>query len=265
MSDQTGTAATEPKIQGVFSTEKTMVIGFGGTKRRVKQNVFAYVREEGDGRLSVQALNAKLVPKGDRTFISREELLSGYLPEPALYLNTVLPNIIRMEQAVARGDAARSKGELYTAEHDYKTALEYNEEHVRAVFGLGLVYLERGDDENAIKIFQKLVKIDAAFKKEHKHLFNEFGIKLRKRKLYPQAMKFYARAYQLSRDDEHLLFNLGRTLFEKGKPSIAIRFLRKALEINPFFEESRRFLKRLERSFPSAFSSDLDIDDSLDL
>lgn len=243
-----------------------MVIGFGGTKRRVKQNVFAYVKEEDDGKLSVQPLNAKLVPMGDRTFISREELLSSYLPEPALYLNTVLPNIIRMEEAVARGDAARAKGELYTAEHDYKTALEYNEEHVRAVFGLGLVYLERGDDENAINIFHKLVKIDAAFNEEHKHLFNEFGIKLRKRKLYPQAMKFYARAHQLSRNDEHLLFNLGRTLFEKGKPTIAIRFLRKSLEINPLFEESRNFLKHLEGKESSVPDSDLEIDDSpLDL
>jgi tetratricopeptide (TPR) repeat protein len=253
-------ASNQPTIQGVFSSEKTMTIGFGATKRRVKQNVYSYVKEE-DGKLAVQPLNDKMVPVGAKTYISREELLKSYLPEPAVYLNTVLPNMVSMEQAVARGDAARERGELYTAEYDYKTALDMNEEHVRAVFGLGLVYLERGDDENAVKIFQKLVKIDAAFHEDHKHLFNEFGIKLRKRKLYPQALKFYSRAYHLSRQDDHLLFNLSRTLYEKGRPTIAARFLRKSLAINPDFEESRQFLNHLERKFPDASKTRLDLDD----
>ncbi len=266
MSEHNDDGAPKPIIQGVFSSEKSMTIGFGATKRRVKQNLYFYVKEE-DGKLAVQSLNANMAPTGAKTYINREELLKSYLPEPAVYLNTVLPNMVSMEQAVARGDAARAKGELYTAEYDYQTALALNEEHVRAVFGLGLVYLERGDDENAIKVFHKLVKIDAAFHMDHKHLFNEFGIKLRKRKLYPQALKFYSRAYHLSRQDDHLLFNLSRTLYEKGRPTIAARFLRKALAINPLFEESRKFLQHLEKKHPQTADADenapskLDIDD----
>ncbi|NMC50341.1 MAG: tetratricopeptide repeat protein, partial [Desulfovibrio sp.] len=64
--------------------------------------------------------------------------------------------------------------------------------------------------------------------------------------MYPQAMKYYARAYQLCKDDEHLIYNMARTLYEKGKPKISRRFLEKALHMKPDFEECLQFLEYLD-------------------
>lgn len=234
------------RIRGVFSAEEDIVLGFGGTKRRTKQNFYVYVVEDGQGRIEVQGLNKNLLPSGPKKSISREELLAKYLPEPGVWLNEVRPRLQDLEGHVKKGDEHRAKGANYSAEFEYQNALGLDEEHVRATFGLGLVYLERRDSANAVKVFKRLVKLKGAFESEHKHLFNEFGIQLRKSQLFAEALKYYARAMEFSKDDEHLYYNMGRALFEKNDPAKAKRFLDKALRINPDFEECREFLRVVE-------------------
>lgn len=234
------------RIRGVFSTEEGITLGFGGTKRRTKQNFFVYVEEDAEGRIAVQGLNKNLLPSGPKTTIDREELLAKYLPEPAMWLNEVRPRLARLETHVKNGDQHRANGANYSAEFEYQGALELDEEHVRATFGLGLVYLERRDAANAVKVFKRLVKLKGAFEAGHRHLFNEFGIQLRKARLFGEALKYYARALEFSKDDEHLFYNMGRALFEKNDPVKAKKFLDKALRLNPDFPECREFLRVVE-------------------
>jgi len=234
------------RLRGVFSTESSHYLGFGGSRRRVSQQIFVMAEEQEDGDFSIQRLNRNFLPSGPIKSLKREELLRQYIPEPSIYMNKVVPIMRRMEETVERGDRHRERSELFSAEFEYQTALELDEDHVRATFGLGLTYLERHEVENAERVFRKLVRLEAAFQTEHKHLFNEFGIQMRKRGMYSQAMKYYARAYQLSKDDEHLIYNMARTLFEKGNPKVSRRFLEKALRMNPDFEECRQFLEYLD-------------------
>ncbi|MFZ5813021.1 MAG: Tfp pilus assembly protein PilF [Thermodesulfobacteriota bacterium] len=234
------------RLRGVFSTESSHYLGFGGSRRRVSQQIFVMAEELEDGAFSVQRLNRNFLPSGPAKTITREELLKHYVPEPSLYMNKVVPIMRRMEETVERGDSHREHNELFSAEFEYQTALGLDENHVRATFGLGLTYLERHEIESAELVFRKLIRLEAAFHVEHKHLFNEFGIQMRKLGMYPQAMKYYARAYQLCKDDEHLIYNMARTLYEKGKPKISRRFLEKALHMKPDFEECLQFLEYLD-------------------
>ncbi len=233
-------------MRGVFSTESSHYLGFGSTRRRVRQQIFVLAEEQQDGDFSIQRLNRNFLPSGPIRSLSREKLLQDYVPEPAIYINKVIPIMRRMEDTVDRGDRHRERSELFSAEFEYQTALNLDEDHVRATFGLGLTYLERHETENAERVFRKLVRLEAAFRVEHKHLFNEFGIQMRKLGMYAQAMKYYARAYQLSKDDEHLIYNMARTLYEKGSAKVSRRFLEKALHMNPDFEECRQFLEYLD-------------------
>ena len=247
LGDSVRQGPNQERIKGIFSSEGSLYVGFGSTKQRVKKNYYIFAEEDEDGAIRYQALGDNMVPTGPKKPIRREELLKEYLPEPQLYLNQVLPQLKRAEDAADRGDEQRAQGRTYSAEFEYKEALRIQEDHVRSTFGLGLVYLDRGDREAAVNVFKRLVGIRAAFEPEHKHLFNEFGMKLRKSGLLPQALKYYGRAYRLSRNDDHLLFNMARVLYEKGKPRQARTFLKKSLSINAGMEESRRFLEFLER------------------
>ncbi len=244
-------------ITGVYSTQTKGVIGFGSTKRKVKQHIYAFVEEHPDGSLWVRELNKHFVPTGKTRSITRDELLAGFLPEPEIYLGKVLPAMRQVEESVDKGDGHRAKGELISAEFEYKNALRLDEEHIRGTFGLGLTYLARGETDNADIVFRRVVGLDGAFEEEHKHLFNEFGIRLRKNGMFAQALRFYKRAARLARhEDEHLLYNIARTFHEKGEGKQARRLLEKALAVNPGFERAARFLAILEQGGGPAGTAD---------
>jgi len=262
--------ATSPpeSIKGVFSTQTKGVVGFGATKRKVKQNIYVFVEEQPDGSLLLRELNRNFVPVGKAKSVSRDTLLADYLPEPDVYLKKVVPGMRRIEESVDKGDDHRAKGELISAEFEYKNALRLDEEHIRGTFGLGLTYLARGEKENADIVFRRVVVLDGAFEEEHKHLFNEFGIRLRKNGMHAQALKFYKRATRLARhDDEHLLYNIARTFYEKGQEKQARRLLEKALGVNPDFTRARGFLDILDQggTGPDGSLKGIEALDDLDL
>jgi hypothetical protein len=60
------------------------------------------------------------------------------------------------------------------------------------------------------------VGLEAAFAPEHKHLFNEFGISLRKSRMVDQSIEYSTRALALTSTDENLHYNVARAYFEKG-------------------------------------------------
>jgi tetratricopeptide (TPR) repeat protein len=246
--DGTTAHGLRESIKGVFSTQTKGVVGFGATKRKVSQNIHVYVEEQPDGTLSVRELNKHYIPMGKPRSITKDALLKEFLPEPEVYLAKVVPAIRQVEESVNKADDHRASGELISAEFEYKNALRLDNEHIRGIFGLGLTYLARGESENADIVFRRVVNLDGAFDEKHKHLFNEFGIRLRKNGMHAQALTFYNRAAKLlKRDDEHLLYNIARTFYEKGQEKQARRLLEKALSSAPDFPQALAFLEVLER------------------
>lgn len=228
-------------IKGVFSTQEIRKVGTGTTTRKTVQKTFWFVEQRGD-EVECQPLNPNYVPSGPKRKISMEELINKFSPEPEFYQMSVFPAMKQMQQSVVKGDNHREKGETFAAEFEYKQALKVDEENVRANFGIGLTYMERGELEKAENIFERLVKLEGAFEPEHKHLFNEFGINLRKSKMLNQAVEYYQRALKLSREDENLHTNLARALLETKDINGCLEHLFKALELAPGHEISLKFL-----------------------
>ena len=235
------------RIRGVFSTQSLASVGTGTTKRKTIQKTYWFASEiEGD-QIEVQPLNVNYIPSGPKKVITKDEFLDKFLPEPEFYTYTVFPKMRELNTTLARADRHRSRGESFSAEFEYSNALKVDEENIRGNFGLGLTYLERGDEGRANDIFERLVKLDAAFETQHKHLFNDFGINLRKSKMYEQAVAYYSRGLELTDKDENLHYNIARAYFEKGEVAKAVTHLDRALQLNPDLEEARQFLAFLEK------------------
>lgn len=233
------------RINGVFSSQDVKKVGTGTTTRKTIQKTFWFCTEMDDGSLEVQPLNPNYVPSGPKKKVTREQFLGSFSPEPEMYVSTVYPKMRELNKTIALADRHREKEEYYSAEMEYGKALHVDEENVRANFGLGITYLERGESGKAENIFERLVRLEAAFEPEHKHLFNEFGIKLRKNGMIDQAVTYYERAMELATEDENLFYNLARAYLEKKDVAHALDFLLKALDMNPALEPGVKFLQWL--------------------
>lgn len=246
MADETTNQAQEQKkekITGIFSSQTIQKVGTGTTTRKTVKKAFWSVDELDEGDIiEIQPLNINYIPSGPKKKIPKEEFLEKYSPEPEFYFSTVYPKMKEMDEAVKKGDEHRENGDNFSAELEYGQALEFDEENVRANFGLGLTYLERGDDTKANDIFERLLKLEAAFQEEHKHLFNDFGINLRKNKMLDQSIEYYERALELTASDENLYYNLARVLYEQKEYEKTAQYLHKALKMNSSLQEARQFL-----------------------
>lgn len=246
MAQTSNNPAGDKGIRGVFSTQEIRKVGTGTTTRKTVQKTFWFVEQKGD-EIECQPLNPNYIPSGPKRRISMDELMQKFSPEPEFYQMSVFPKMQAAEQAVSKGDGHREKGETFAAELEYNRALKIDEENVRANFGIGLTYMERGELEKAENIFERLVRLEGAFESEHKHLFNEFGINLRKNKMLEQAVEYYQRALELSKEDENLHINMARALLETRNMDGCLQHLFKALDINPEHEISLKFLQWLIR------------------
>ncbi len=246
-SSTTPKSSTRPrdKFKGIFSTQSIQKVGTGTTTRKTIQKTYWFVDEVEDSMLEIQPLNKNYIPSGPKRKITMEDLLAKFAPEPEFYVSTVYPKMQELNRTIQKGERHREKGEIFSAELEFNEAVNVDEENVRANFGLGLTYLDRGESHKANDIFERLVRLDAAFEPEHKHLFNDFGISLRKNKMLDQALEYYAKAEILAVSDEHLFYNIARAHFDKENPSLCLEYLKRALALNPNLNEARLFVKYL--------------------
>ncbi len=235
-------------IKGLFSTQTISKVGTGVTQRKTVQKMYWYATEKENGDIEIQPLNFNNVPAGEKKTVTRDEFLDNYTPEPEMYTKTVYPKMRELTKTIALADRHRQNGESYSAEHEYSKALNIDEENIKANFGLGLTYLDRGDKQKGTDILERLVKLDAAFDKEHKHLFNEFGISLRKNELLDESLNYYQRAEKLaSSKDENLYYNMARVYFDKKEMKMVGECLKKALQINKDMEAAQKFLAYMKK------------------
>ncbi|MCC8194122.1 MAG: hypothetical protein LIP28_05710 [Deltaproteobacteria bacterium] len=229
-------------LEGVFSNQEVRKVGTGTTTRKTIQKSYWYAIEQENGEIELQPLNVNYVPSGPKKRISKDEFLEHFSPEPEFYVSNVFPKIKEVNKTIARADRHRKNKEYYSAEMEYGNALKIDEDNIRANFGLGITYLERGENNKAEDILSRLVKLDGAFEAEHKHLFNDFGINLRKNGMYDQSIAYYSRALELTQHDENLYYNIARAFLEKKDPGSALDHLLKGLELNPAQDTLLKFL-----------------------
>lgn len=221
------------KIYGVFSSQEIKKVGTGTTTRKTVSKIFWFVEEEADDKISIQSINANYIPTGAKKIIGREELLKKYSPEPEFYASTVYPKIQALDSKLNDADVSRKRGLNFSAECEYDQVLTVDVSNVRANFGIGLTYLERGDTAKANNIFERLIKLEGSYEAEHKHLFNEFGINLRKSKLFDQSITYYQKAIVINPSDENLYLNLARVYLEQENIPLCFQNVAQALDISP--------------------------------
>lgn len=228
----------ENRISGIFSCKTTIKVGFGTTKRAALSESYWFVKELENDRFRVQSLDMDFKPQGAPFEIGREKLFEDYHLEPDLSYRL-------LSQPLLVGDHYRATAKYAGAEKEYLKIKGIDEDNIRANFGLGLVYLARNKTDKAVYIFDRLVALEETFEPRHKHLFNEFGISLRKKGLFDEALKYYFRARELSANDDHLLLNIARVYFEQHRLAEAEATAREALALNPDLVEAKRLLSRI--------------------
>ena len=239
-------------FEGVFSEVTTKTVGFGATKRKEKVKRLWLIDRNDLGDTFIRPLDVNYLPSGERKPVISNKMFTKLFPEPDIYMRQVKPRLVELERAVERGDEHRANEELLSAEFSYKEALDVDEFHIRANFGLALSYMGMGDKKRAKHTFMRIVNLEGTFSEEHKHLFNEFGIALRKNEMYRESLEYYLRALKLSKTDEHLLFNLARACYDNGDLKHAREFTGKALAMNPEFDEGQRLLRAIDKADPKA-------------
>jgi tetratricopeptide (TPR) repeat protein len=228
-----------------FSTRKVIKIGTGTTTQKKESKILWVGKQIGDDLFEVQRVNSHLAPSGDVTVFSSSQFFKDFHPEVDIFNTKIMPVLRKIQTAVERGDSHRQRREPYSAEFEYNIALDLDEKCVRALFGLGLVYLARNETDKARVVFTELVDIKAAFAPEHKHLFNEFGIQMRKKGMFDEALAYFQRGLEFDSTDENLYFNLARASFEKGDYQACVSNLAASLDLNASAEEAREFARYL--------------------
>jgi len=265
------------KPLGIYATEKSSYVGMGATRRRVVNKRLWMVWEYDESAVLVQSVNQNLVPSGQKRVVSRKEFDERYIKEKDYYLDkTTMKPIWRPSEKSEEASAedapvdaplaaapetavAPDAAAAATAAVAEDAAAHEVERSTRATFGIGLAYLKSGNKERAHQIFEELATKPGEFKRLHKHMFNDFGIGLRKSKLLDVALKHYARALGLSPEDENLYHNIARIYYEQGNMEKALENLDKSLELNPNLKESQMFRRYIAKKKKRLWNMRFDI------
>ena len=230
----------------IYLKQETIRLGFGSTSRdTVIDNYFQVEEAAEENMVSIRLLNISDQPFGEPTLITREELEQDYLPCPDYFKNKKDPKVQLAEKHVELGEAHFENRQFFSAEREFNNALTLNNKDLKANLGKGKSLYARGERKEAKEIFDQLSQMDDLYEKENKHIFNEFGIELRKRNLHDEAIANYTKAIAIDPGDPVLYYNLGRVYYEKKDREESIEQLTKALTLRNDFKEARDFLNTL--------------------
>lgn len=230
------------------SLRESYKMGTGTNSREGERVLYYFAEKTPETGIRIQALNGNSVPSGDLTPVTDEEFFSKFKPEPLMYYNLVKPRMESLQVELERGEKHLEAGRLERAEESFQKALDYDAENLRAIFGLGNAYLAGGKLDDAREIFDKIMGIDLAFGPENKFLFNEFGIRMRKAGLLTLAKSYYEKALSVSENDENLLFNLGRVLYELEEYAAAVAAAEQCLALSPGFLIAAKLAKAARKA-----------------
>lgn len=239
-------------FQLAVSDKEQSKLGTGGTAKSTECQVYYFAERTADGTLYVQPLNGNFAPAGKKTMLEPEAFLERYKPEPLVFYNRVKPAMDALRQTMEKAEKHLAENKLDRAEKEFKKALDVDGENIKAIFGLGITYLTGGKLEEAGEVFKDIMALDLAFDREHTHLFNEFGIKMRKAGMLDKALEYYQKALLLNERDEHLHFNVARIHYDAKDYAKAVASLKEALAIAPDFAEAAKMRKAVEKLLDQA-------------
>jgi len=231
------------EVMGVYSHSTKYEYKVGERGSRYRHGTFWFVRKRNDTIYEVRPLNANHVPSGVTKLVSKEDFLQFYTPELSYFQDNTLPCLETLQKKVRMGRRYFNLGQLDKAEHSFCDAVLMQDDSVDGNLGLSEIYAEQQEFTKLRAVLDKLLNIDEIFREEQRHRFNEFGINLRKKELFDDAIRFYDKALEVNELDENLHFNIARAYHGKEKGEKSREHLVRALELNPKMVEAKSFLR----------------------
>ncbi|MDR3200884.1 MAG: tetratricopeptide repeat protein [Spirochaetales bacterium] len=120
-------------------------------------------------------------------------------------------------------------GKLNEAEECLKTLCAENLDCGAALFNLGIVLERQGRDDEALKVFTRVMKLEG----DASDALNEIGLIHYRSRYFTGAEAAFRDALFLGENDSRVLNNLGVLLFVQNRYSEAEPFFARAVEIDP--------------------------------
>ncbi|SOB58758.1 Tetratricopeptide TPR_1 repeat-containing protein [Pseudodesulfovibrio profundus] len=235
------------KVLGVYSHSTKYEYRTGENESQYRNGTFWFVCEQDDDTFEVRPLDGRHIPGRVRKTISRAEFLKDYTPELQYYQDKQLPFLESLQEKVRMGRRFFSFEHLDSQEQAFCEAVLESPEKVDEDGGLKQVYADQQRYTQLRMILDKLLNVDADFREEQRHKFNEFGINLRKGEQFNDAIRYYSKALEVNEDDENLHFNIARAYYGVGKNEQCRKHLNRALQLHPEMREAKGFLRALDR------------------
>jgi len=145
---------------------------------------------------------------------------------------------LNIERKLAIGDLELSRGEMEAAREYFEASVKLARREMKdRVSSLNVEIAEKllpHSPEAAEGYYRKALEAkDDLLESKDVNTFNRLGIALRKQKKPKEAVEEYKRALTIAPEDENLHYNLCMAHMEAGDQDLALRAVRKALEINP--------------------------------
>lgn len=238
-----------PIILGVYSLQKEVDYGTSGTAQKKENITYWYVRQINAQKFEVQPLNIHHLPSGHFSMVSKNEFLVNYVPEPNYYQNRRVQKLFDLADKVQSYGQKFNRNNLDKEDQEIIERLMIFESNIEADVDDNSKSSEVSDYEKITKVLDLLLACNDSTKFFQKQHFNNFAITLRKDGYYDKSLNYYEKTLEVNELDENLYFNMARVYFDKGLNSECVHTLKQALNINPEFEEAKKFLKYCQKKY----------------
>lgn len=194
-----------------------------------------------DGNYAIQELDASFSAHGSVRGVAADAFGALFRQEPAILAAPVVtPDFRQVERPAAKVELTdQNLAALERARSIKQVEMDLRNNFDRALRALG----RPKDRKGALASLERIAATRKGIQTEHKHMFRDFGVALRKKALPELALACASRAVELSPQDDHARFNMARILGILGRYDDAAAQLGEALRIDP----GEKVYKRLER------------------
>lgn len=199
-----------------------------------------------DGNFAVQELDSAYTARGPAQAMAADKFRVLFKLEPLILAAPVVTPDFRQLVPPAPPKPEISDKGLAALERARK--IKQIETDLRDNFEKALRALARPKDrKGALASLSRIAATKKGIQLEHKYMFRDFGVALRKKALPELALECASRAVELSPDDDHARFNLARIYGIMGRYEEASAQLQEAMRIDPAEKIYGRLERHIER------------------
>ncbi len=231
----------------VYLQKTVMKLGTGGTSRDATSVNYYEAFPQGEGRYKLVLLDLNDQPTGFSEIVTENELKKNYEFAPNYFENKMTSQEKEVARKLANGREHLKKEEYFSAEFEFDGVIEIDERNLEAHVAKSEAQLGQGDVDAARQTLEKVSEFEELYEKSNKHIFNSYGMTLRKGGFFDKAVESYAKALRMDPADENLFYSIGRATYDKKDNRKALIFLNKCLSLDPGHNDAARLVKRIQK------------------